>query len=202
MERVPLQGIDDLYLNRNAHVLQDRRVDMRFEDLAKTVAEHLPITIRWGGYKETDRPYVGKSASPFRRSIYFNRSTGKLVLIGWPNLEGDFSEPRLLYLRNGLESECGLVHKYRNDNDFFQVLGAFDTSRLRTTEAKLINAESLLGELLDSVRLDVPLLPEDCRVVCYTDTRLPIETTTSIGLVSDDLSAASLKQMYRSSSPR
>ncbi|NNE33730.1 MAG: hypothetical protein HKN13_00735 [Rhodothermales bacterium] len=196
MERVPLPGIDDIYLSRNAHVLYDRRQEMNYDSLRPTVENLLPVSIRWGGYNPNEIPYTGKSAQPFRRSIYFNRSTGKLVLIGWPHINGDFSEPKLLQLRNGLERECGLVHKYQNDNDFFQVLGTFDLSKVQGVDGEIYQAEAQLADLLEETRIDVELTPEELQVVCYLDTALPAATTHSIALNSDELSTALIKRLY------
>ncbi len=195
MEMVVLPEIDDVFINQNAHLLRDKRIEMRFENLQATIYRHLPMSIRWGGYKPDDLTYEGRLATPFSRSIYLNRTTGKLVLIGWPHVGGDFRESRLLDLRDELESECGLVHKYGNDNDFFQVLGSFELDAVRQS-VDLDTTEQRLAEYIDSFRLDTLLDAENCQIVCYAETALPVETTTAISIVSEELSPDRIRNLY------
>lgn len=184
MERVTDLGTTSL-LNRNARELFEHDSEMHFDQLSDIVSRHLPISIRWGGYLPGDVGYNGACQSPFERSIYFNRTTGRLVLIGWPHINGDFSIPRLLHFRNDLEEGCALVHKYRQDNDFFQVLGTFDVEGIDPEE--LASVERTLADLLADTRENFELTANDCRIVRYRDTTLPPNSTESFPIAETEV---------------
>ena len=192
---MPVHASAQQLLSRNAHLRYDQHVEMRFDNLRGILDRNLPITIRWGGYNGGDRPYAGPAVKPFSRSIYFNRATRKLVLIGWPHRGGNFAEPLLLNLRNELEEGCGIVHKYPNDNDFFQVLGSFDRpeSDAGLLRSALDDVESSLQAELETTRLDVTVAHEQIAIAQYIDTSLPLETTTAYSITETD----SIPSLYR-----
>jgi len=198
MERLTTRASPDLHLSRNAQLRYEQDVEMRFDNLRDVLERHLPITIRWGGYRPDDRKYVGGGVQPFGRSIYFNRATRKLVLIGWPHRDGDFSVPLLLNLRDELEVACGVVHKYPNDNDFFQVLGTFnaiDSDRRRSGHL-LDEIEANLAATLDRTRIDVDVTLGEVQIAQYVDTSLPRETTRALTI--DEVESVS--DLYRADS--
>lgn len=120
MERL---SYDEELINQNIFDSKNTKEVMQFAKLKSVLRQFLPLNIQIGGFAENDRRFLSQGKSPFMRTISYNHDTSKLVLIGWPHIDNEFSEHRLWKLRMRLEKHCNLGHKYQDDNDFYMVLG-------------------------------------------------------------------------------
>jgi hypothetical protein len=200
MERVPeLAGL----VNANIHSRRGDCIPMNFNALQATLMGHLPLTVRFGGFGSNDVSILSAGRPLFERSFQVQWPTRRCTLIGWPHRHSDFSGRGLNRLRDALESECGLGHKYPDDNDVFLVLGSLappetaPASEMRKLRLAAARAEARIRARLASQPVDLELTLDDLRIVAYEDARLPFETTASVSLAeAAALGAEWIGQLY------
>jgi len=120
MERL---AYEEELVNQNLFLTRNSKEVMDFSQLKNTLRRFLPLNLQIGGYGEDDMRFPSNGETRFLRTISYNTKTHKLVVIGWPHTDGDFSERRLWKLRSSVEEHCNMGHKYPDDNDFYMVLG-------------------------------------------------------------------------------
>lgn len=165
--------------------LRGRRVAMDipgFLDSLSTSSE-LSLQIQLGGYGETDRPFLSRNATPYRRS--FSVQGDKAVVIGWPRRIGATGEagehPLTLDALRRSAQKFGILHAYHGsetdlDNDFFFRIGlirrgAVSEDAVRDFEQRIRRQMSSRPPLILRIGLD------DLHVALYEDERVPLDST-------------------------
>jgi hypothetical protein len=181
--------------NANFRTLRGRSVEMdipRFLDALRE-SSLLPLVVRFGGFAQTDSPFLSRGARPYPRS--FSVQGEKVVLMGWPwragtgGGPGDF--PHSLDAVRRSAQGFGILHAYHRaqsdlDNDLFLRLGTIrrddlDDDRVADLEERVRLHLSRMRPLVVRIGFD------DLRVVCYRDERLPLASTLALPLSSPDL---------------
>lgn len=172
MERLPF---DEELINQNIFNTKKTKEVMQFSKLKSVLRKFLPMEIQIGGFGENDTSFLSNEKKPFERTLFFDPNTRKLVLIGWPHADGDFSERRLWKLRSGLEEQCNIGHKYPDDNDFYMVLGDLKAAGEATDEIFrfIHHMQNYLSEnpLFLGVRMD------SLSIAVYNSTRLDADSS-------------------------
>jgi hypothetical protein len=180
-------------VNRNLWSKRGVRARMEFTHLAQVVDRRLPLSIRFGGFDPGDRRFDSQGRAPYERSFQIDRKSGRVTLIGWPHVRGDF-EPRLLErLRGDLADQCNLEHKYDGDNDLYLVLG-FAESAVGDGEASVV--EATVRESLRQDPLDVRLTLAEVSVACYEEETLDPSTTVARNVADSSLTPDVLDAWY------
>lgn len=182
MESLP----DARGLNRNLFAKHGVRSRMDLSGIEGVVRRRLPMSIRIGGFGPGDRVFESLGREPYERSFQIHLASGKVTLIGWPHVDGDF-EPRLLEaLRRDLENRCNIAHKYDRDNDLYMVLGAVATP---ISPAVATAVETTVRGHLRDHPVDVRMGSEDLFVVRYEDETLDPGSTVGYALSDPGLSS-------------
>jgi len=191
------------FVNANLLARTGDAIEMNFSGLTTTLAAHLPLAIRFGGFAADARPFLSAGHSPYSRAFSLQWSTGCCTLIGWPHRDGDFTTRRVLNaIRDDLERACGLAHKYPEDNDFFLVLGRLqlpeslagaELTRLQGAGAVV---EAHVRAMLSSRPVDLVLGLDDLRIVAYEDVTLCPGSTASHELRTADLNEEAIRRLY------
>ena len=125
-----------------------------------------PWTIRFGGFSPDDLRLRSRGLSLNERM--FGVCGGKVVLIGWPVVDGD---PRRTLAELRLRcADFGVTHGYGDDPDVYLVLG-------EVAGAPEANVASVVRRELAATPVDVPLSVDDLSLVTYDDTTLPRAST-------------------------
>jgi hypothetical protein len=174
MESIEIEG---KRYNRNLWMAEGRKMEMNIGAISEILNRHFPMQIRFGGFSPSFQTFLSRGEKPYRRSFGINRSDGKVLVMGWPHRNDDFSDDILLKFREELRSACNIGHKYAGDNDFYMVIGEYIPGKEIDT--------CLISEVEDCVRKSLADLPtditiNDCYIVTYHDPRLPLESTEAI----------------------
>ena len=126
-----------------------------------------PWTIRFGGFAPGDRRWLSRGLPLHERMVGVYGS--KVVLIGWPVVEG---EPQRILADVRLRcAEFGVTHRYGDDPDVYLVLG-------EVTGVPTAHVASVSGTSWRRPRSYVPLSVDDLSLVTYDDPALPRASTT------------------------
>jgi hypothetical protein len=182
----------------NLNLWQDLKIKakMDYSNLFSLITTHLPMTIRFGGFNNLYKKFTSFGKIPYERSFQIKLSSGKLILIGWPHENENFSNRSLWNLRKDIEQNCNIRHKYAKgeDNDFFIVLGDLKgLDSLSVKEYEELKSESSILE--ESVRNNLSLKPididinyKDVLIAQYEIETLPLKTTKVFSLQDNILS--------------
>jgi hypothetical protein len=191
------------FVNANLLARTGDAIEMNFSRLTTTLAPHLPLAIRFGGFAADALPFLSAGHSPYTRTFSLQWLTGRCTLIGWPHRDGDFATRRVLNaIRDDLERACGLAHKYPEDNDFFLVLGrlllpeSLAGDELTELHGAAAVVEAKVRALLSSHPVDLVLGLDDLRIVAYEDVTLCPGSTASHELRNKDLTDAAIRRLY------
>lgn len=200
MERAP--GAAE-FINANLLASTGRRVAMDFGPLPSNLQRYLPLSIRFGGFGAGDSRFRSAGRSPHERSFQVQWPTQRCTLIGWPHQNGNFTTWRLLNaLRDQLAVECGLGHKYREDNDLFLVLGQLSSldgvapAALDHLQEAVTHVEERIRRMLAERPVNVVIDTADLSIVAYDDPTLPPASTAAFRLTEPRLDAAWIKNLY------
>ena len=192
MERLPYE---EELVNQNLFVTRNIKEVMQFSPLKNILKQFLPLNIQIGGYGENDLRFLSNGEKRFMRTISYNPETHKLVAIGWPHSEGDFSERRLWKLRSSLEEHCNLGHKYPEDNDFYMVLG--DLTLDKGSEDDILRFIRQMRIFLSDNPFHIDVDLESLSVAVYSDTSLSLQSTQLYPLKPFLTSPDELIKLYR-----
>jgi len=191
--------------------------ELRAMDLDRvlTLARGLhPLTIRFGGFQPGDQTIDSLGDDAFTRSFQIRWRQGKVVIIGWHHVEGDFARYSELWaIRRTFAEQCAVAHKYVRDSDFFVTLGELyplDVQRRSPifvkSRASLATALEAAGhrlearlrrELSDPQRaIDLPVDPGHLSIVRYRETTLNPATSQAFPVATPALNANFLSRLY------
>jgi len=177
-------------INLNRYEATGEACEMRLEGCVDLFESFLDgVRIRLGGFNPAYDQFLSWEARPYQRSFGIHASTGKVVLNGWPVLEGTGSvsfTDGVWQLRKNLHDKHNLRHKYHQyeDNDVFMVVGDLPNPHHQDTEDhQVFNLQR--KELEDDVRTFLStsrpyylkLSIEDIAVIGYQDPVLPPHET-------------------------
>ena len=138
--------------NANIWVDSGIKTRMDFSLLVDTLKQHLPMTVRFGGFPQFFSEFKSLGLSPYERSFQVQWPTNRFTLIGWPHTRGDFTADRLLEkFREDMGKNCHIQHKFKNDNDLFLVVG------------EIVGLENLSDIELAQIKGATPSLESDVR---------------------------------------
>lgn len=187
---VGMEGLpDEPRINRNLWSKRGVKAPMEFSRLGHVVGRPLPLSIRFGGFDRGDRRFESQGRAPYERSFQIDRRSGRMTLIGWPHVQGDFGPRLLVQLRGSLADQCKLEHKYDGDNDLYLVLGIVEPV-VDDVDASAV--EVAVREYLRMNPLDVRLTLEDVSVACYEEETLDPSTTIARNLADSSLTPDAL----------
>jgi hypothetical protein len=122
-----------------------------------------PLTIQFGGFAPDDRRMLSRGLTLHDRG--FGAGDGRVVLMGWPVVDGDPC-PALAGVRAGC-AEFGVTHRYGADPDVYLVVGDVDDPAAGQV------LERVVRHGLAAAAVRVPLSVDDLSLVTYTDPALP-----------------------------
>jgi len=195
---VGMEYLDDdgALINANLLARTGERTVMRVDRLLPTLERHLPLSIRFGGFARGAAPFLSSGRTPYERSFQLQWSSRRATLIGWPHCGGGVvGNGALRALRDELEEICGMAHKYREDNDFFMVLGVLERpetpTRAASAELEQVDAllEAQLRDMLAAEPFELVIGLSDVRIVAYEDVALCPDSTTVFELDSANVTA-------------
>ena len=167
--------IGNTIVNRNILQIKGVQREMHPERIKELLEKYLPMQIRLAGFDENDRSFTSRNDTPYKRTFGISTSNGQVVIIGWPWQNNTVSYA-LQELRDQMEIQCGIGHKYADDNDFYMVLGRFRIPG--TSDAREVRKlEYEVRERLGRDPIEFILLLDNIMLVRYTDERLPIDKT-------------------------
>ena len=126
-----------------------------------------PWTVRFGGFAPDDRRYLSRGRPLHERA--FGVYGGKVVLIGWPLVDG--APARILADLRLCCADFGAVHSYGDDPDVYLVIGELG-------DVPSDDAVQAVRHELAATALHVPLSADDLSLVTYVDTALPRASTS------------------------
>lgn len=160
-----------------------KKIEINFNSFQTIITEFFPQTIRIGGFTPENKQFMSAGQTPYERSFGIDTISGKIVLMGWPHFDNDYSPASLLHFRKRMEDQCNTAHKYMNDNDLYMVLGELKgmDGAATETDARFIQSVFELNErvrqFLVNNPLDILLMVENLYLAMYTDRELPLSTT-------------------------
>jgi hypothetical protein len=181
-------------VNRNMWSKRGVKARMDFSRLREALGRWLPMAVRFGGFGPDDRRFESQGRTPYERSFQIHRASGKVTLVGWPHVQGDY-EPRLLeQLRVDLSRSCNLEHKYDGDNDLYLVLGVVEPATAAAGSASAI--ETVVRDHLLRHPIDLRLALADTSIACYVDETLVPSTTRAYALADPAVTPELLEALY------
>lgn len=176
---------------------------MKFEPLFDLVRKHFPMTFQFGGFPRAFTQFASVGQRPYERSFQVQWGSNRVTLVAWPNRSGDFTSTRLLSrFRDEVAAECGIRHKYDNDNDLFMALGeitglaGFPDDEIATLKQQSGKVEESVRDVLLNHRTEITLEPDDIFVVQYENETLPLAGTKAYRITDPGLSAAVIGSLY------
>jgi hypothetical protein len=160
-----------IIVNQYYFKLTGKKESIMSDTFPEVIDEAFPISIRYGGFSPDYTSFRSLGKIPYERSFQIHRSSNKVILIGWPNINGDFRKKSLADLRSSIETKCKIAHKYRDDNDLYFVLGEIKKPvKIDATgfEQLLIRAEKSIRKLLSAESVNITLHKENLSLVSYS----------------------------------
>ena len=198
-------GLDE-FIHVNA--LPARKEEMNFDKFFALLDRQFSeknIKIRLGGFDKFYNDFTSLGKLPYERSFQVQWATGKCTIVGWP-FQGkqDFTSSTILWdLRNKMDRECNIKHKYPNDNDFFMVIGEIKNYQL-LSEQELVDfkLESAIIEeycreyiALNPIELEINY---DNLVICqYEQETLPLDSTNVFKLKKGGIVRDFMEKLYQ-----
>lgn len=179
---------------------------MDFGCLIDTVRQHPGFVVRFGGFGRDDRCIDSFGSPPYVRSFECQWTSRKVTIMGWHHQDRDFSRYTDLWaLRRELGDSCNVMHKYRNDSDFFVAIG--DLANLESaTDVELMGlmeagkqVEQVVREKLatdPALRVDLPVGPDSLYVAQYERETLAMDSTKVFSMTRTDLDKDFVSALY------
>jgi hypothetical protein len=168
--------------NRNLWRKRGVEAPMDFSKLTKVLSNRLPMSIRQG-------------RMPYERTFQVHQASGKVTLVGWPHVGGDFEPRRLERLRQDLAETCNIEHKYDGDNDLYLVLGTVESSAVAGGTPPV---ETTLRDYLRRHPLDIGLELAEVLIVRYEEETLDPASTVAYAVSGPGLTPGFLETLYDS----
>lgn len=170
---------------------ETRRMDVAALRARVLAGPELPLTVRFGGYREDERPFASRGRTPYERSFSFQGT--KAVLIGWPSADREGGVPLAIDALRRAAQEAGVLHTYHRapddvDNDVYLRLGLVDAP-LEPDVARPLE-ELVRRELAAAPPLKVPLAADDLLLAAYDDETLPAGSTRTVPFAGGALADA------------
>lgn len=161
--------------NTNSWLDLQKKKEMNFEAFMKIISGFFPMTIRFGGFNRSFNEFMSWGSIPYERSFQLLYPAGDFTLVGWPHDNGDFESKSLWNLREQIELDCNIRHKYSNheDNDFFLRIAQINGEWQRAFQNENRLEDQIHG-LEDEVRdyllgnpIDVKITLNDVYLITY-----------------------------------
>lgn len=191
--------------NANSWRASAQKLEMKFGRLLEIVRQHPGFTVRFGGFQPDDTSINSFGERPFIRAFEFQWAQNKVAIMGWHHRAGDFTAHTELWaLRDKLDKDCHVRHRYENDSDFFVVIGDLvhldtlstaELSHLKDTSKGI--AEALRQELArDEKKLDLTVSPENLFIAQYEEETLSFHTTRAFCILRNDVTESFIASLY------
>lgn len=197
-----LTGFPECF-NANIWNHTGRREAMNFNPLQETIMNHLPMTVRFGGFGKTFTGFKSFGKFPYERSFQVQWNTNKVTLVGWPHRNNNFtSNPLLKNLREEVVEKCKIRHKYNDDNDLFLVLGDIGGLQLLSDSERdeVRNSASILEEnvrnFLEDNKTDIEIGFDQVFIARYEKEYLPLDSTDVYRINRPGIDVGFLKNLY------
>jgi len=191
------------HFNANLEAISGNKIEMDFAKLLPTLSQHLPMTIRFGGFSSEFSDFNSLGGLPYQRSFQVQWPSNRITIIGWPHAKGDFTTTRQLNgLRDSISATCNISHKYRDDNDLFMVLGEitslerFSESEIEKLHPAASSVEREVRDYLASQELDVVIDLDSVSVAQYEDAKLSLDSTTPFQVSNQELDADFISNLF------
>ena len=189
--------------NVNIWVDSGINTHMDFSLLVDTLKQHLPMTVRFGGFPQFLSEFKRDlGLSPYERSFQVQWPTNRFTLIGWPHRRGDFTADRLLEkFREDMKNNCHIQHKFKNDNDLFLVVGEIvglkNLSDIELAQIKgaTPSLESDVRNYLVARKVDLKITADEVCIAQYEKETLDLHSTIP-HRVNDGMSANFISGLY------
>lgn len=198
-----LEGSAELY-NKNTWAACGSRKVMDFNPLRPTLQSHLPITVQFGGFPPAFSAFSSSGLPPYERSFQVQWQANRFTLIGWPHRNGEFAPRQLLNeLREDLNTNCKIRHKWGTDNDLFMVLGEIANTKMLLDKelAQLKNAtpvlEKAVRDYLTSHKTEVEITIDDLYVAQYEVETLERHSTVAHRITGSRVEATFIRNLYK-----
>ena len=198
---VGIEGVlyKNMIINKNYQKLRHKYLSMNLAGFFEYIrtAGVFPIPIQIGGFsKDVDYNFYSRGKHPFYRS--FNVQADLPIIIGWP-FKDDVKDS-LSQLRKEVE-QFNILHKYHHkledrDNDLYFVLGKIKGNFINKNRINYIeqNIKHALATM-EPIRLE--LKRDDLSLVFYNESSLPMNTSLSIKITSDEFNYHDLSRYYQ-----
>jgi len=190
----------------NARIWEETgdRVAMDFSQLLPVIEKHLPLVVQFGGFPKSFNEFESFGYSPYERSFQIQWETKRFTLIGWAHKEGDFTTHHLLKeLRDEVENQSHIRHKYHGDNDLFTVLGeiAFPNSMTENELAQLKDISSSVEievrNYLADNRIDLAIDLDALSLAQYETKNLDLSSTVFHPLKTSGIDVKFIENLYK-----
>lgn len=147
-----------------------------------------PITIRIGGFKDSDTPFLSKGQNPYFRS--FSMHGEKAIVIGWPTNKDLISAEKTysdsLGIIRCLGEKYNIKHIYNQpdfiDNEYYFRIGLVKST---TSTPKIYLAEKKLRDYISEINpINLELGISDIFLVGYDDETLPTSSTKALPITA------------------
>lgn len=172
------------HFNQNLAITTKKNTVMNCEHFMSTVHQHFPMNVQIGGFQPSFNHFSSLGQSPYQRSLQVQWKNQRVVLIGWPHSNNNFTEKRLLHnARSAFLKNCNIAHKYQDDNDFFMTLGKIVglTPRSATGQSPLaVNARQVevdIKNYLSAQKTHISIDLTSMAIAQYEDATLPLNST-------------------------
>lgn len=178
--------------------------EMNFGRLLEVVRNHSGFTIRFGGYQPVDTFVTSFGERPFVRSFEFQWPQRKVTIMGWHHTDGDFSCHKALWeLRDQLDKECNVRHKYNLDHDFFVAIGDIvnlgsltDAGIIQLKGVATIVADELRKKLANAKPTDLAIKADNIFAIQYEHESLTLNSSRAYCITRKDVTGAFLAGLY------
>lgn len=194
----------------NANIWREtgERKEMDFDRLLDTVRRHRGFMIRFGGFGRDNRCIDSFGSPPYIRSFECQWASRKVTVMGWHHQDGDFSPYTDLWaLRKDLGDSCNVMHKYKNDSDFFVAIG--DLTNLETVSDEELMGLMEVGKQVEQAvrdklatdsdfRVNLPVSPDSLYVVQYERETLAMDSTKVFSITRSNVDKDFISALYDS----
>jgi hypothetical protein len=193
--------------NANIWVDSGIKTRMDFSLLVDTLKQHLPMTVRFGGFPHFFSEFKSLGLSPYERSFQVQWPTNRFTLIGWPHTRSDFTaDRRLEKFREDMKKNCHIQHKFKNDNDLFLVVGEIvglenlsdiELKEIKDVETPLLETtvRDYLANLAKQKGVDIEIKPDEVCIAQYEKETLDLHSTIP-HRVNDGMSSNFISRLY------
>jgi hypothetical protein len=198
-----LQDPTGIY-NLNIWLDRAQKEEMKCVEMLDLLRSSFPMNVRFGGLSQSFDTFMSWGSNPYVRSFQFLFPAGDFTLVGWPHENDNYGTQILWKLRQKMENQCNIRHKYaaEQDNDFFMRIGTLKTEEdcremVKDNELleKVTIAEKQIHEYLYRNPVDVKIALSDVYVVEYDITSPRIHITNSTNMADDRVDGDFLRRL-------